>query len=175
MDQHRLEAIESRLTTTLMGWGIASTAVGSALWVAGARSGRQELLRFGRQTALWGATDVAIALAGAWGRRRRGDLDHAEVETTSRTLLITLVANAAADVVYVAGGARVWSRTGAQQATSSQEPVSSSPPGTYLGMGRGDGAAIMIQGAFLLGLDAVFALRLRRATTSAARVERAGI
>lgn len=190
MQQARLEEIEAQLTTILMGWGITSTALGSALWVAGWRSGRRELLRFGRQTALWGATDAAIAWVGAADRRRRGELDPDHVERKAHRLLITLVGNGIADVAYVAGGARVWSRTrtrsrsrtrtrpvpalanpgGVHQErarrSSSSHPDSShlgtSAHSTYLGMGRGDGAAIMVQGTFLLALDAAFALRLAR-------------
>lgn len=182
MQQARLEEIEAQLTTILMGWGITSTALGSALWVAGWRSGRRELLRFGRQTALWGATDAAIAWVGAADRRRRGELDPDHVERKAHRLLITLVVNGIADVAYVAGGARVWSRTrtrpvpalantgGVHQEparrSSSSHPDSShlgtSAHSTYLGMGRGDGAAIMVQGTFLLALDAAFALRLAR-------------
>jgi len=76
-------------------------------------------------------------------------------------LLITLVVNGMADVVYVAGGARVWSRReSAQRSTPDFQDASVSH--TYWGMGRGDGAAIMIQGGFLLVLDTVFALRLSR-------------
>ncbi len=161
MEQSRLEALEKQLTSSLLGWGVTSTVVGSALWATGWRSGRPGLLRFGRQTALWGATDAAIALAGSRGRRRRGDLDQAEVDRKARTLLITLVVNGMADVAYVAGGARVWARTApAQPSTQDFDEVSVSQ--TYWGMGRGDGAAIIIQGAFLLVLDTVFALRLSR-------------
>jgi len=159
MEQRDLEAAEERLTSILLGWGAASTVLGSALWAAGWRSRRTELLRFGRQTALWGATDAAIALAGSLSRRRRGELDQAEVDGKARTLLITLVVNGMADVAYVAGGARVWARTGsAQRSTPDFQDASVSQ--TYWGMGRGDGAAIIIQGGFLLVLDTVFALRL---------------
>lgn len=161
MEQGRLVALERGLTSTLLSWGIASTVLGSGLWVAGWRSARQEVLRFGRQTAFWGATDAAIALAGIASRNRRGDLDQAEVETKARTLQITLIVNGLADVVYVAGGARVLSRTTGGALTGQDGPPARRGR-TYLGMGRGDGAAIMIQGAFLLALDAVYALRLTR-------------
>ena len=147
MERSRLEGLEKQLTTTLTGWGVTSAAVGSALWLAGWRTGRTDLLRFGRQTALWGATDVAIAMAGARDRRRRGELDQVGIDRKARTLQITLIVNGLADVAYVAGGARVWART-----------TPSHP--TYWGMGRGDAAAIVIQGAFLLVLDAAFALRV---------------
>ncbi len=161
MEQRDLEAVEGRLTSILLGWGAASTVLGSVLWAAGWRSRRTELLRFGRQTALWGATDSAIALAGSRARRRRGELDQAEVDAKARTLLITLVVNGIADVAYVAGGARVWARTGAAH-PSTQDFEDASMSQTYWGMGRGDGAAIIIQGGFLLVLDSVFALRLSR-------------
>jgi hypothetical protein len=157
MDQAQLAAIERQLQTILMGWGAASTALGSALWWAGWRSGRTDLLRFGRQAALWGAIDAAIAGAGIAQGRRRGELDEAQIERQARRLQIILVANGLADVVYVVGGVRVWARTGSSRSgRAGQTP-------TYLGMGRGDGVAIVIQGGFLLGLDAAFALRVARA------------
>lgn len=162
MDQGRLVALERGLTSTLLSWGVASTILGSALWLVGWRSARPEVLRFGRQTAFWGATDAAIALAGIRSRKRRGDLDPADVETKARRLQITLIVNGLADVAYVAGGARVLSRT-TRGAPASHERTPSRRGRTYVGMGRGDGAAIMIQGAFLLALDAAYALRLTRA------------
>jgi hypothetical protein len=143
MEQRDLEAVEERLTSILLGWGVASTALGSALWVNGWRARRPELLRFGRQTAFWGATDAVIALAGARNRRRRGAMNAAEATKQAKRLLAILGVNTAADIVYIAGGVRVISRASAAQ-------------GTFLGMSRADGAAIVIQGAFLLVLDAAF-------------------
>ena len=86
---------------------------------------------FGRQTAAWGLVDVAIALVGA----RR----HAAGRTTPPARLRrVLLVNAGLDVGYVAGGAALL-RT----------------------RWRGDGAAVVVQGAFLLWLDATAARRLR--------------
>ena len=162
VDQHRLQILERGLTSRLLIWGIGGTVVGSALWVAGGRSGHREMLRFGRQTALWGATDAVIALAGIRDRRRRGELSDAEVHAKARRLRTLLLVNAAADVVYVAGGVRVLSRT-IGGASTSQDDSSAGHGRTYLGMGAGDGLAIVIQGGFLLALDTVYALRVRRA------------
>lgn len=87
---------------------------------------------FGRQTAAWGAVDGAIAYAGVRGRRRKGPTDPARLR---RVLLV----NAGLDVGYLALGRRLrrterW---------------------------RGDGTAVLVQGAFLLLLDTTAAARLR--------------
>ena len=86
---------------------------------------------FGRQTVAWGAVDGAIAWAGARGRRRRGPTDP---DRLRRVLLL----NAGLDVGYLAAGA--WL--------------------VRDGRWRGDGAAVLVQGAFLLLLDAGAARRL---------------
>jgi len=90
---------------------------------------------FGRQTAAWGAVDGVIAAVGARNRRRRGPTDPARLR---RVLLV----NAGLDVGYLAAGAALlrsdrW---------------------------RGDGAAVLVQGAFLLLLDGTAAAALPRAT-----------
>lgn len=87
---------------------------------------------FGRQTAAWGAIDGAIAWAGVRGRRRRGPTDPDRLRTV-------LLVNAGLDVGYLALGARLR-RTEAW---------------------RGDGLAVLVQGAFLLVLDTAAAARLR--------------
>lgn len=87
---------------------------------------------FGRQTLAWGLVDGGIALVGA--RRQRAG------RTTDPTRLRrVLLANAGLDVGYLAAGAWLLART----------------------RWRGDGAAVLVQGAFLLGLDANGARRLR--------------
>ena len=87
---------------------------------------------FGRQTATWGAVDGVIALVGA---RRQAAGRTTDAGRLRRVLLV----NAGLDVGYVAAGAVLlrserW---------------------------RGDGAAVLVQGAFLLWLDATAARRLR--------------
>jgi hypothetical protein len=86
---------------------------------------------FGRQTAAWGAVDGAIALVGA---RRQA----AGRTTPPGRLRRVLLVNAGLDVGYLAAGAWLLRRT----------------------RRRGDGAAVMVQGAFLLWLDATSARRL---------------
>lgn len=85
----------------------------------------------GRQTALWGAVDGVVAYVGVRGRTRRGPTDPARLR---RVLLV----NAAADVGYLAVSAALL-RT----------------------RWRGDGAAVVVQAAFLLALDSTAARALR--------------
>ena len=122
---------EERLTQVLGGWAAGSVVLGAALSLSPRTRG------FGRQTAVWGAVDGAIAYAGVLGRRRRGPTDRVRLR---RVLLL----NAGLDVGYLgvgaalAGGRRVRGRS-------------------Y----RGDGLAVLVQGAFLLLLDTTAAARLR--------------
>lgn len=146
MEQSDLEAVERRLTALLAGWAIGSVALGSALAIAGRRRGSEQLMRFGRQTAMWGAVDGIIAGAGAMSRRGRGTLTAAEVDRKARSLRLLLAANAAADVAYVLAGAAIWLRGRDGRTT--------------VRMDAGDGLAIASQGAFLLVLDTVHALEL---------------
>ena len=87
---------------------------------------------FGRQTAAWGAVDGAIALVGA---RRQAAGRTTAPERLRRVLLV----NAGLDVGYLAAGAWLVRST----------------------RWRGDGAAVLVQGAFLLWLDTTAARRLR--------------
>ncbi|MCW2777870.1 MAG: hypothetical protein JWN17_1595 [Frankiales bacterium] len=87
---------------------------------------------FARQTAVWGLVDGAIAVVGAHGRARKGPTD-------PRRLRRVLLVNAGLDVGYLAAGA--WL--------------------VRDGRWRGDGAAVLVQGAFLLGLDSLAARALR--------------
>ena len=87
---------------------------------------------FGRQTAAWGLVDGVIALVGA---RRQA----AGRTTPSDRLRRVLLVNAGLDVGYVATGAALLRRP----------------------RWRGDGAAVLVQGAFLLCLDGTYARRLR--------------
>ena len=89
---------------------------------------------FGRQTAAWGALDGAIAGVGARRRAAKGPTDP---DRLRRVLLL----NAGLDVGYLAAGA--WLLRD--------------------GRWRGDGAAVVVQGAFLLWLDASTARSLKPA------------
>ena len=106
-------------------------AVGSVL-LGSALSVAPRTRGFGRQTAAWGAVDGAIALVGA---RRQA----AGRTTDPRRLRRVLRVSAALDVGYLAAGAALARRP----------------------RWRGDGLAVLVQGAFLLVLDAGTARRLR--------------
>ena len=106
-------------------------SVGSVL-VGAVLSADPRTRGFGRQTAAWGAVDGAIALVGA---RRQA----AGRTTAPARLRRVLLVNAGLDVGYLATGAWLLRRT----------------------PWRGDGAAVLVQGAFLLWLDATAARRLR--------------
>ena len=142
----RLQSVERRLTTLLAGWAAGSAAVGSFLVIAGHRSQREELTRFGRQTLAWGAVDGVIAGVGVLSRRRRGDLSAGEVTRKERSLRRLLLVNAAADIAYVAAGFGIAVRGRGGRTT--------------VRLGTGDGLAIAIQGAFLLALDTAHAMEL---------------
>jgi hypothetical protein len=146
MDRDLLEGYEREITTLLGVWAAGSVIKGSAIALIGKRTGRRQWLTFGRQTAMWGAVDGLIAGVGAFTRSRRGELTPDEVDAEARKLRRLLLINAAADVVYIAGGAHI--------------AVHAGKDGTSLRMTRGDGVAILIQGAFLLVLDTAYAKRL---------------
>jgi len=142
---------ERRLTTILGIWGVGCTAKGSIGWFATRDGSHHQLNGFARQTAMWGAIDAAIAGVGWLSSTRRDPFESpAEQEKHRARLRRTLMINSAADVAYIAGGTAVMI---AAKSTGSKR---------VLGMNLtvGDGAAIVVQGAFLLALDAMFAKRL---------------
>ena len=149
MDRDELEGYEREITALLTVWAAGSVIKGTAIALIGKRTGRKQWVRFGRQTAMWGAVDALIAGAGALSRSRRGELTPEQVDAEARKLRTLLLINAAADVVYVAGGAHIafHAKPGPPEKTSFR-------------MGRGDGLAVLIQGAFLLVLDATYARKL---------------
>ena len=109
-------------------------AVGSVL-LGAALTADPRTRGFGRQTAAWGLVDGAIALVGV---RRQAAGRTTEPARLRRVLLV----NAGLDVGYLAAGAWLVRRP----------------------RWRGDGAAVLAQGAFLLWLDGRSARRLRPAT-----------
>ena len=149
MDRDELEGYEREITTLLTAWAVGSIVKGTAIALLGKRTGRKQWVRFGRQSAMWGAVDALIAGAGALSRSRRGELTQEQVDFEATKLRVMLLLNAAADVLYVAGGAHIafHAKPGPPEKTSFR-------------MGRGDGLAVLIQGAFLLVLDATYARKL---------------
>jgi hypothetical protein len=146
MDRDELEGYEREISTLLTVWGVGSVVKGGVIALIGKRAGHRKWMTFGRQTAMWGVVDALIAGAGTLSRSRRGELTQEQVNAEARKLRTLLLINAAADVVYIAGGAHIAVRAGRE--------------GTSFRMTRGDGLAILIQGAFLLALDATYARKL---------------
>lgn len=146
MKNENLVAVERTLTSTLVGWSAASVVVGTVAAALGRRSGSAAVHQFGRQTAAWGAVDAAIAGIGHLSQRRRGELSRDKEREQARRLRTLLVVNSFADVGYIAAGLAIMGRGRQGQLT--------------FRMGAGDGAAIVVQGAFLLVLDATQAMRL---------------
>ena len=146
MEPNNLESVERRLTVLLAGWAAGSVAIGSALVIVGHRAQHEQLLRFGRQTIAWGAVDGVIAGVGALSRRRRGEVSAEEIARKAQSLRRLLLVNAVADVGYLVAGTTLLVRGRGGQVTAR--------------MGAADGLAIIVQGAFLLALDAVHAAEL---------------
>lgn len=129
---------QERVSQALARWALMSMAVGGGLWLDGARGGDPWRRAFGQQTLAWGAIDAGIAAFGDRRRRARlaalDDPLDPEVQRRERTgLRRLLLVNAGLDVGYMAGG-RAWARSG--------DPAS-----------RGHGAAVTVQGLFLLVFD----------------------
>jgi len=116
-------ATTQALQRTFATWSAVSVISGAALWAGGRNAPAR---RFGRQTLAWGVINAGIA---AWTSSR-------PMPATPR-LRRVLLANAVADVGYLAVGAALYRK----------------------GL-RPDGAAVMVQGGFLLALDTHFAYHL---------------
>lgn len=141
---------QERISRALATWAVWSMAVGAGRWLDGARDGDARRRAFGQQTVAWGVVDVVIAPFG--DRRRRARLAALEdpsapaVQRRERSgLRRLLLVNAGLDLGYVAAGWSWW-RRGDERA-------------------RGHGAAVVVQGLFLL----VFDLWHARAVTGDAR------
>jgi hypothetical protein len=113
--------------------GAAVSAVaGSALWLWGRRTGRGTVAAFGRQTVGWAAADLAIGVVGRRMSARKPALDVPKATRKARRLRRLTGANAGLDVGYVVAGAAL-----------ARDPKR-----------RGDGLGMLVQGLFLLWLDA---------------------
>lgn len=133
--------IEGRLLAELGAGAAVSAGAGTGLWVGGRRAGRAGMETFGRQTVAWAAVDGALA-AGGWAAARRRSTRAeatavADDASRARALRRILLVNTALDVGYVLLGAAM----------------------TRNPQRRGDGAAIIVQGGFLLWLDSRHARR----------------
>jgi hypothetical protein len=126
------------LARTTNGWAVASIAVGAVL-AARSKPWRRA---FGLQHLGWGVVDLGIvAVLNGLQTRRMRRLDHPQAPTAlageQRRLHRVLLITVAADAGYLIGGLVMWRQR--------ETRVS------------GAGAAIAIQGAFLLAHDAYHA------------------
>ena len=130
------DQVRSILTRALAAWSVGSIAVGALVLL---RRPGTRATGFARQSIAWGAVDLAIA--GLSLRRRDPVADEAAQARSLRRLLLV---NAALDVGYVSTCVLLW-RAGRLRGRDS----------------TGDGAGVVLQGAFLLVLDAACASALR--------------
>lgn len=131
------QQVRSTLTRALTAWSVGSMALGGALLLGGPGPRRSG---FARQSIAWGAVDLGIAALASRSVGRVVLDEAAEARSLRRLLLL----NAVLDIGYVAVGARLRH------------------VGRVRGRDvRGDGVAVVVQGAFLLLLDTTCAWRLR--------------
>ena len=131
---------QNLISRRLLRWGGASIALGIMM-----RFGGKFWKNAGNQFIAWGAIDALIAIFGQVAARNR--IDSYENPATpeikrkeERTLSKILWINAGLDVLYIIGG-WLWTRRDKGDGTA-----------------RGNGVAVMIQGAFLLIFDVIHAL-----------------
>lgn len=139
-----------RLAKVLGGWSALSIVTGVGCALVGWRRSNPVLSGLGRQSVAWGAVDGAIAAFGARhaGEDRTGAA--ADPVARARRLQKVLAVNAALDVGYLALGTRLARR----------RPKRSDGTGLRTRDTRGDGLAVLGQGAFLLALDTAYARRM---------------
>lgn len=132
------------LARTTVVWGLVSVITGAGIAATTQNPWRRS---FGLQTAGWGVVDLAVAAAGSWLQDRRmqrmPDPYAAAAQEDERVKLRrVLLINVAADVGYVALGARLSRDTRPHLA--------------------GAGLAILLQGGFLLLHDSIHAVGAAR-------------
>lgn len=139
MDPWRRQLDLARVTVV---WCVLSTAAGLPLAARGDAWWRA----FGRQQVGWAAVDAGVVVAAGALRKRRmrragNPYALTALRRERRGLRRVLLLNAAADVLYVAGGAWLWR-------ANPDRPERA-----------GAGAGIVVQGAFLAVHDTFHALR----------------
>ncbi|PWD51369.1 hypothetical protein C8046_12560 [Serinibacter arcticus] len=136
-----VHAVERELLRTLTTGAAVSAVVGLGALAVGAATTRPHATTFGRQTLAWAAIDGLIAAAGSRGVAEP-PTDADDARARARRMRTLTAVNAVLDVGYVAGGVFLtrWRN----------------PPRPTV---AADGAAVILQGAFLLVLDTVHARR----------------
>ncbi|NJN16828.1 MAG: hypothetical protein HC822_11455 [Oscillochloris sp.] len=133
----------------LLRWGIGSSLAGALLLLVP----RPFVRQFGAQAVAWGVIDVLLAIAGRRQALLRAEAlatharDEAEARRDADNLRRILLFNAGLDLLYIAAG--IW--TARRYADNSGR--------------RGLGVGVLVQGAFLLIYDLLFARAVERFTT----------
>ena len=143
------EHVERDLALVLGAWGLSSTAVGTAVYFS---SGNPALRAFGGQNAAWGAIDLAIATLA---RIRAGSGNQPQPAERRKSLRRVLAANTVLDVGYIIAGSALLRSA---DVAAARRPMYGHRSAEQL---RGDASAIVVQGGFLLLLDAISLARLR--------------
>ena len=128
--------VQRRHMAVLGTWAAVNMVGGSIGWLT---SDEPQAKAFHGTNAAWNTVNAGLALSGLFSKRWQGQ-SLAEVDRKNRSLRRALLANIAADGVYMGTGAVLWSTGGRSS-------------GIDL---RGAGQALVLQGGFLLVFDAIF-------------------
>ena len=142
-----VQDVEGVLLRNLTIWSAGSIIGGGALYAVGRAKGAEAVAAFGRQNAAWGVVDGVIAGAALASRRRRGE------PNPPAKLLAALRFNSVLNVGYVVSGAGLMLL---RDRVVRLQRI----PGYTREAALGDGAAIIVQGGYLLVADAVALRRL---------------
>lgn len=123
---------QERMLGGLLAWGAANAVAGAGM----ARSSSVFVRHAGQQACVWGLIDLALAVNGRRGSRRRALSADASATLAAADRFRTILAvNSLLDIGYVAGGAGLATRAAGRPDR------------------RGTGLGIAIQGLFLLVYD----------------------
>lgn len=135
-------SINTKGMPVLAAWGLANVAVG----VIGTTTTCDETDKYFHQMNLfWGGINLALATVGYLGAKKdKKSYDLAATIKKQQSIEKTFLFNAALDAVYVSAGAYLLEKS--KNSSKRQE------------MYNGYGQSLILQGAFLLGFDAVMYL-----------------
>lgn len=135
-------SINTKGMPVLAAWGLANVAVG----VIGTTTTCDETDKYFHQMNLfWGGINLALATVGYLGAKKdKKSYDLAATVKKQQSIEKTFLFNAALDAVYISAGAYLIEKS--TNSTNRQE------------MYNGYGQSLILQGAFLLGFDAVMYL-----------------
>jgi len=135
----RRNTIDSKGMPVLGAWGLANVVVG----VTGTITTCAETDKYFHQMNLfWGGINLALATVGYLGAKKdKKSYDLAATFKKQQSIEKTFLFNAALDAVYISAGAYLLEKS--KNSTSRKE------------MYNGYGQSLILQGAFLLGFDAV--------------------